>query len=114
LRSGAEVTVRPLPPFAVTVLSAGLVLGGPVITLVQEITGLDLPLLVDIPSAPIPVRADGKFQLVYGAEAIAVADARVASIKDGIADNVGRLAPSARRAYRTRRRMRDTAAVSSV
>ena len=48
-----------------TVLSAGLLLGSPVITFAQEIAGLGLPLLVDIPSAPIPVRADGKFRLVY-------------------------------------------------
>ena len=48
-----------------TVLSAGLLLGSPVITVAQDLAGLDLPLLVDIPSAPIPVRADGKFRLVY-------------------------------------------------
>ena len=48
-----------------TVLRAGLVLGSPVITFAQEIPALGLPLLVDIPSAPIPVRADGKFRLVY-------------------------------------------------
>ena len=48
-----------------TVLSAGLLLGSPVITVAQDLAGLDLPLLVDIPSAAIPVRADGTFRLVY-------------------------------------------------
>ena len=46
-------------------LSTGLLALLPALGIAQDLGRIGLPLLVNIPTAPIPVRADGTFRLVY-------------------------------------------------